>query len=47
MQDDSNQLTDRARQWIGAIREQFAGVPLQAAEAAERPRDALAFKTAT
>jgi biotin carboxylase len=47
MQDDSNQLTDRARQWIGAIREQFAGVPVQPAEASERPRDALAFKTAT
>ncbi len=47
MQDDENQLTDRARQWIGAIREQFAGVPVQPAEASERPRDALAFKTAT
>ncbi len=46
MQDDDNCLTDRARQWIGAIREQFAGVPLQPAEALERPRDALAFKTA-
>ena len=46
MQDDANQLTDRARQWIGAIREQFAGVPVPPAEASERPRDALAFKTA-
>jgi len=47
MQDDSNQLTSRARQWIGAIREQFTGVPIEPAQAAERPRDALAFKTAT
>jgi biotin carboxylase len=44
MQSDDNRLTDRAHEWIAAIREQFSGTPLTPAEAVEHPRDALAFK---
>jgi biotin carboxylase len=39
MQDDENHLTEQARQWIDAIREQFAGVPV-----AEPAPDVLSFK---
>jgi biotin carboxylase len=46
MQTDDNQLTERARQWIEAIREQFAGTPVDATEEESHPHDALAFKTA-
>jgi biotin carboxylase len=44
MQTDGNELTPRAREWIDAIRGQFHGVPLEPAEVAARPHDALAFK---
>jgi DNA-binding PadR family transcriptional regulator len=46
MQTDDNQLTERARQWIEAIRQQFVGTPVDATEEAFHPHDALAFKTA-
>ena len=44
MQTEGNELTPRAREWIDAIRSQFHGVPLEPAEVAARPHDALAFK---
>jgi biotin carboxylase len=45
LQDDDDQLTDRARTWIDGINAQFAGTALQPAD--EPPHhDALAFKTA-
>jgi biotin carboxylase len=44
MQTEGNELTPKAREWIDAIRGQFAGVPLAPAAAAARPHDALAFK---
>ena len=37
-------VLNRREKWIDAIRSQFHGVPLEPAEAAERPHDALAFK---
>ena len=45
LQDDEDQLTERARTWIDGINAQFSGTALQPAD--EPPHhDALAFKTA-
>jgi biotin carboxylase len=45
MEDDGNELTDRAREWIDGVHAQFAGTPLEPRE--ERPAGgALAFKSA-
>jgi biotin carboxylase len=45
LQDDDDQLTERARTWIDGINAQFSGTALQPAD--EPPHhDALAFKTA-
>jgi biotin carboxylase len=44
MQDDDNQLTDRARQWIAGIESQFIGTPV-AAQENQPAGGALAFKT--
>jgi biotin carboxylase len=45
MQTDDNRLTDRAREWIGGVKSQFATAPAPAAEE-PAPMGALAFKTA-
>ncbi|HKH18537.1 MAG TPA: biotin carboxylase [Solirubrobacteraceae bacterium] len=45
MQDDENQLTERARQWIAGILSQFTGTPV-APEEKQPPSGALAFKSA-
>jgi biotin carboxylase len=45
MQDDDNQLTERARQWIAGIHAQFTGTPV-APEEKQPPTGALAFKSA-
>ncbi len=41
LQTDDGELTERARQWITALRAQFAGTPIQGAEP---PREAFASK---
>jgi hypothetical protein len=45
MQTDDGRLTERCRQWIGAIRSQFAGTAVEPT-AGEPAHDALAFKSA-
>jgi len=45
LQDEDDELTERARTWIGGINAQFDGTALQADD--EPPHhDALAFKSA-
>ena len=45
LQDDDDQLTERARTWIDGVLAQFDGTAVQAAD--EPPHhDALAFKSA-
>jgi len=46
MQDDDNELTERARRWIDGIHAQFAGTSVDEREAQPPPSGALAFKTA-
>ena len=46
MQDDDNQLTERARQWIEGIHSQFAGAPVQQPAEEPPPKGSMAFKTA-
>ncbi|MBV9534113.1 MAG: hypothetical protein JO321_01735, partial [Solirubrobacterales bacterium] len=42
LQTDDDQLTDRAGQWIAALRGEFAAIPVE--EPADLPREALASK---
>jgi biotin carboxylase len=42
LQTDERELTDRARQWIAAIRARFSGIPIEPQD--EPPHDAFAFK---
>jgi hypothetical protein len=44
MQTDDGQLTERCRQWIGAIRSKFAGDPVEP-DYEPPAHDALAFKS--
>jgi hypothetical protein len=45
MQTDDNELTERAQEWIGGVKAQFAGTPVPAEEE-PAPTGALAFKSA-
>jgi biotin carboxylase len=44
MQTEDNQLTERAREWIAGVLDQFAGEPLSSSEAAAAPAVGFALK---
>ena len=46
MQTDDFTLTERSRQWIAGIRDQYAGTPVTKEEAPRRKREPFAFKFA-